>query len=98
MVYLNEFLDMVPPKIVGGDKYSWSCYGDNARYLDMENNVDVIFVFQQNNFNNKELFVLQYLNTDDRKNAGYELINKYAVGYQCLVISNTETSNNYEDY
>ena len=43
MVYLNEFLDMVPPKIVGGDKYSWSCYGDNARYLDMENNVDVIF-------------------------------------------------------
>ena len=34
---------MVPPKIVGGDKYSWSCYGDNARYLDMENNVDVIF-------------------------------------------------------
>ena len=49
-------------------------------------------------FLNIRKFVLQYLNTDDRKNAGYELINKYAVGYQGLVISNTETSNNYEDY
>jgi hypothetical protein len=34
---------MVPAKIVGGDRYDWSCYGDNARYLDMENNVDVVF-------------------------------------------------------
>jgi len=64
----------------------------------IRDNVDVIFVFQQNNFNNKELFVLQYLNTDDKKNAGYELINKYAEGYQVLVISNTMTSNNYEDF
>ena len=43
MLYLLEFLDMVPPKIVGGDKYDWTCYGDNARYLDMEKNIDVIF-------------------------------------------------------
>ena len=43
MLYLLEFLDMIPPRIVGGDKYSWLCYGDNARYLDLENNVDVIF-------------------------------------------------------
>ena len=43
MLYLLEFLDMVPPKIVGGDKYTWYCYGDNARYLDMEKNVDIIF-------------------------------------------------------
>ena len=43
MLYLLEFLDMVPPKIVGGDKYAWSCYGDNARYLDLEKNIDVIF-------------------------------------------------------
>ena len=43
MLYLLEVLDMVPPKIVGGDKYNWTCYGDNARYLDMENNVDIIF-------------------------------------------------------
>ena len=64
----------------------------------IRDNVDVIFVFQQNNFNNKELFALQYLNTDDKKNAGFELINRYATGYQCLVISNTQTSNKYEDY
>ncbi len=64
----------------------------------IRDNVDVIFVFQQNNFNNKELFVLQYLNTDDKKNAGYELINKYAEGYQVLVIMNTITSNSYEDF
>ena len=43
MLYLLEFLDMVPPKIIGGDRYTWACYGDNARYLDMEKNVDVIF-------------------------------------------------------
>ena len=61
-------------------------------------NVDVIFCFQQNNYNNKEALVLQYLNTTENKNAGYELLNKNAVGYQCLVISNTETSNNFEDY
>ena len=61
-------------------------------------NVDVIFVFQQNNFNNKEALVLQYLNTTENKGAGYELINENAVGYQCLVISNTETSNDYIDY
>ena len=42
-MYLNEFLDMVPPKIIGGDKYSWQCYGENARYLDMEKNVDIVF-------------------------------------------------------
>ena len=34
---------MIPPRIVGGDKYSWMCYGDNARYLDLEKNIDIIF-------------------------------------------------------
>jgi len=61
-------------------------------------NVDVIFCFQQNNFNNKEALVLQYLNVNENKNAGYEIINEYAKGYQTLVISNTETSNEFEDF
>lgn len=61
-------------------------------------NVDVIFCFQQNNYNNKEALVLQYLNVNENKNAGYELLNKNAVGYQALVISNTETSNKFEDF
>jgi len=43
MLYLLEFLDMVPTRIVGGDKYTWLCYGDNARYLDMEQNVELVF-------------------------------------------------------
>jgi hypothetical protein len=43
MLYLLEFLDMVPTRIVGGDKYAWLCYGDNARYLDMEQNVELVF-------------------------------------------------------
>ena len=61
-------------------------------------NVDVIFCFQQNNFNNKEALVLQYLNVSENKNEGYELLNKHAEGYQCLVISNTETSNKFQDF
>ena len=43
MMYLNEFLDVVPPRIIGGDKYSYTCYGDNARFLDMERNVGIVF-------------------------------------------------------
>jgi len=43
MLFLLEFLDMVPIRIVGGDKYTWRCYGDHARYLDMERNVEIVF-------------------------------------------------------
>ena len=43
MLYLLEFLDMVPIRIVGGDKYTWTCYGNDARYLDMERNVEIVF-------------------------------------------------------
>ena len=43
MLYLLEFLDMVPIRIVGGDKYTWLCYGADARYLDMEQNVEIVF-------------------------------------------------------
>ena len=43
MLYLLEFLDMVPIRVVGGDKYTWTCYGNDARYLDMERNVEIVF-------------------------------------------------------
>jgi hypothetical protein len=43
MIFLSEFFDMVPPRIVGGDKYSYGCYGDDARFLDLEQNVDLVF-------------------------------------------------------
>lgn len=40
---LYEFLDRVTPRIVGGDEYFWKSYGENARYLDLESNVSLIF-------------------------------------------------------
>jgi len=64
----------------------------------IRDNVDVIFVFPQNSYSNKELFALQYLSIDDNKKRGFEIINQYALGYQCLVINNTETSNKYQDF
>lgn len=43
MLFILEFLDLVPIRIVGGDKYTWLCYGNDARYLDMEQNVEIVF-------------------------------------------------------
>ena len=43
MVHLTEFFNIVSPKIVGGDKYSLNCYGEDARYLDLEKNVCIVF-------------------------------------------------------
>ena len=61
-------------------------------------NVDVIFVFQQSNFDNKDALNKQYLSVNEDKKQGMELINKYAVDYQTLVILNTANSSNYEDF
>lgn len=36
----DEYLQM---RIVGGDKYSHQCYGPYARFLDLEDNVCVVF-------------------------------------------------------
>ena len=61
-------------------------------------NVDIIFCFQQSNFDNKDALNKQYLSVNDDKKQGLELINKYAVDYQTLVILNTSNSSNYEDF
>jgi len=61
-------------------------------------NVDVIFCFQQSNFDNKQALNLQYLSVNDNKKDGLDLLNKYADGYQTLVILNTTNNNNYEDF
>lgn len=42
-IFLLNFLDRVAPRIVGGDKYTWECYGEYARYLDLERNVGIVF-------------------------------------------------------
>lgn len=42
-MYLSEFFESIPPRIVGGDQYHGTCFGPNARYLDLEGNISVIF-------------------------------------------------------
>lgn len=61
-------------------------------------NVDVIFCFQQSNFDNKDALNRQYLSVSDDKKQGIDLINKYAIGYQSIVILNTKNSSDYEDF
>ena len=61
-------------------------------------NVDIIFCFQQSNFDNKDSLNRQYLSINDNKKDGMDLINKYCVKYQTLVIVNTTNSNKYEDF
>ncbi len=61
-------------------------------------NVDVIFTFQQSNYDNKDALNKQYLSVSENKKDGMELIDKYAVGFQTLVILNTTNNNNYEDF
>jgi len=64
----------------------------------MRTNCDYVFIFNQTNYNNKESLVLDYLSTTENKKLGFALMNKYADGYQCLVVNNTSTSNDYEDF
>ena len=61
-------------------------------------NVDIIFCFQQSNFDNKDALNRQYLSVNDNKKEGLDLINKYATGYQSLVILNTINSDKYPDF
>jgi len=61
-------------------------------------NVDIIFTFQQSNFDNKDALNRQYLSVSDNKKEGLDLINRYATGYQSLVILNTVNSDKYEDF
>ena len=61
-------------------------------------NVDIIFTFQQSNFDNKDALNRQYLSVSDNKKEGLDLINRYAKQYQTLVILNTVNSDKYEDF
>ena len=61
-------------------------------------NTDLIFIFNQSNFYNKEQLSLEYLSLNMDKKTGIKLIDTYAVGHQALVISNTEKDGNIQDY
>jgi|DEB0MinimDraft_6_1074348.scaffolds.fasta_scaffold07108_3 hypothetical protein len=39
----EDMLSRIPLRAIGGEEYSYECYGKNARYLDLECNATVIF-------------------------------------------------------
>jgi len=61
-------------------------------------NTDLIFIFNQSNFYNKEQLSLEYLSLNMDKKTGIKLIDTFAVGHQALVISNTEKDGNIQEY
>jgi len=61
-------------------------------------NTDLIFIFNQSNFYNKEQLSLEYLSLNMDKKTGIKLIDTFAVGHQALVISNTEKDGNVQEY
>ena len=64
----------------------------------MRQNTDLIFIFNQSNYFNKEQLAFEYLSIGMDKKQGIALIDKFAVGHQSLVILNTDKSGNIEDY
>jgi len=43
MKLYHDLLCRVPIRAVGGEEYCYECYGKNARYLDLESNITIIF-------------------------------------------------------
>ena len=39
----TDLFDHIPFRVTGGEAYSYECYGKDARYLDLECNVTIIF-------------------------------------------------------
>lgn len=39
----NDMLECIPLRAIGGEAYSYECYGDDARYLDLDCSVSLIF-------------------------------------------------------
>ena len=61
-------------------------------------NTDLIFIFNQSNYNNKEQLSLEYLSLNMDKKTGIQLIDTIAVGHQALVVLNTEKDGNIQEY
>lgn len=61
-------------------------------------NADIIFIFNQSNYFNKEQLAFEYLSVSMNKKDGIDFIDNYAVGHQSLVILNTNKSGKIQDY
>ena len=64
----------------------------------MRQNTDLIFIFNQSNYFNKEQLAFEYLSISMDKKEGIKLIDKYAVEHQSLVILNTNKTGLLKDY
>ena len=64
----------------------------------MRGNCDVVAIFNQANYFNKEQLSYEYLSLDMDKKTGIALIDRYAVGHQSLIILNTNKSGKIQDY
>jgi|TARA_R110000787_G_scaffold284776_1_gene398965 hypothetical protein len=64
----------------------------------MRSNCDYVFCFNQKSYDNKESLVNDFLTISDNKKEGFYLMDKYATGFNCLVINNTHNTNEYEDF
>jgi len=64
----------------------------------MRSNCDYVFCFNQKSYDNKESLVNDFLTISDNKKEGFYLMDKYATGFNCLVINNTHNTNEYENF
>lgn len=65
----------------------------------MRDNVDYMFIFKQNNYDNKKNIVEQWLSLKkDSKHLGYEIIEDIPQDYRVMVIDNTLITNDYTDF
>jgi hypothetical protein len=37
MITVKQYMEIIDYRLTGGSEYQWSCYGDNARYMDCDN-------------------------------------------------------------
>lgn len=47
MITVKQYMEIINYRVTGGSEYLWQCYGDNARYMDCDNDdyygVSIIF-------------------------------------------------------
>jgi len=46
MITVNQYMEVIDYRMTGGSEYLWCCYGENARYIDCDNDdysVSIIF-------------------------------------------------------
>lgn len=63
----------------------------------LRTNLDCLVVWKQNNLDNSKMILAQWLG-GQQKEQGYEIMEIVPNGYRCMVIDNTKTDSNFENY